>query len=357
MYLGYTPLEIHPMRKNKAFTLIELLVVISIIALLIGLLLPALAKANQSARETKDRAQMKQVHQGMLTFANSDKNGSLPIPGKIDRKGTTQGVGEVASQSNTTRSLYSCMIAKEFFTPELLLGPTEVNPVVIEMGKGGTAAYDYSQYSPAEDKYWDYNFGDKVSIFQNSMNTTDKIVKTEFALGEQNKVPQYCNTSYVHNALWGIRMNTMWKNSGDATKPLIGTRGLDSKKQNKLGQEAKDNYQHNYATQLIGPKQEWNGNLVYGDNHVEGINTIFPEGVTYECGGANPKRDDIYDADFPTSTTSDKATKCNTYGGQGGDKILPYSAGDTWLGMFSAKQDADAGIMALPLFDPRDDGK
>ena len=115
------------MRKNRGFTLIELLVVISIIALLIGLLLPALSKAQQNTKETKDMAQIKQVHSGMLIFANSDKKGSLPIPGIVDRKGTTQGVGQEATQANNTRCLYSLMIAKEFSTP--ISCPVQPKPI------------------------------------------------------------------------------------------------------------------------------------------------------------------------------------------------------------------------------------
>ncbi len=56
------------MRTNRAFTLIELLVVLSIIAILIGLLMPVLASALNSARKATCGSNLRQVGLGIQMY-------------------------------------------------------------------------------------------------------------------------------------------------------------------------------------------------------------------------------------------------------------------------------------------------
>lgn len=65
------------MTKVRAFTLIELLVVVSIIALLIAILLPAMRHARESARRTTCASQLRQVGVTMQAYA-SDHHWAYP---------------------------------------------------------------------------------------------------------------------------------------------------------------------------------------------------------------------------------------------------------------------------------------
>ncbi len=53
---------------RKAFTLIEMLAVVAIIVLLMGILLPSLHKARESAKKVKTQAQMKAIGEGLVAF-------------------------------------------------------------------------------------------------------------------------------------------------------------------------------------------------------------------------------------------------------------------------------------------------
>jgi prepilin-type N-terminal cleavage/methylation domain-containing protein/prepilin-type processing-associated H-X9-DG protein len=67
------------MRKLKAFTLIELLVVISIIALLLSILMPALSKVKEQARKIVCATNLKTLGLGNVMYATDSDEWNLPL--------------------------------------------------------------------------------------------------------------------------------------------------------------------------------------------------------------------------------------------------------------------------------------
>src|SRR5829696_218742 len=72
-------------RARRAFTLVELLVVIGIIAILIGILLPTVARARESARRASCLSNLRQVGMAMRFYAHDNRD-QVPLGYRIGNK-------------------------------------------------------------------------------------------------------------------------------------------------------------------------------------------------------------------------------------------------------------------------------
>ena len=112
-----------PLRKNEraGFTLIELLVVIAIIAILAGLLLPALARAKAKAQRTECTNKLKQIALGFRIWSN-DNGDKFPWQVAITLGG---------SENTTWWADHYRAASNELSTPKILTCPSEKTKTVI----------------------------------------------------------------------------------------------------------------------------------------------------------------------------------------------------------------------------------
>ena len=154
-----------PRHVRVGFTLIELLVVISIIALLIALLLPALGSARKQAQVMQNATHQRGLHQAFVIFGHSN-DGLYPGLEKVD--GETRLIpgsrgGEPTSSSGLggewPATRFALLIDNDFVSPEYVINPADPFPRdAWTYGKGGTdqagTRFDWRNFSYAVEEWY-----------------------------------------------------------------------------------------------------------------------------------------------------------------------------------------------------------
>lgn len=278
--------------NGKGFTLVELLVVISIIALLIGLLLPALGRARASAQQIKCGTQTRGIQQGFVSWAQSN-NESYPRPDILDRSNVTELAETPARGKNRTGNICSVMIFNKTLTPELFVSPAEKDPNIKVITE---AQYDFvnpnniALGTSAEQQaqaLWDPAFKGTPSGLDTSV-TICTVSSPDKPLVPRN----VGNNSYAHIPIIGNRVDYWSTISPIATIPIVGNRGpvyamtpqvpIDNVTvtwDSKLDDGSVPFEAGRGSTSMLihGGKTTWEGNVAYNDGHVKFETTSTPK--------------------------------------------------------------------------------
>lgn len=261
--------------RRRGFTLVELLVVISIIALLIGLLLPAISGAQRVANRTRCLTNLRGIHTGLVGFSTQNRE-AYPVPSAIDRANLTEAE---SVRKDRTGNIWSILIFQEIVSSrEVFVSPAEKNPAIRVILED---EYDFTDPGSG-----------RLNSERNTVNPELALYDPSFRGSPADPHPSDVedgigNNSYAHVPLF-YKYGEGWsavRNSADSV--ILGNRGpfydggLQPTPRNAEEWELRPGATgtDSITLQIHGGGNSWNGNVFFNDGHGEAYDNPAPENV------------------------------------------------------------------------------
>ena len=280
-------------RSAKAFTLVELLVVISIIALLVGLLLPALASARGKALQVQDSANLRSIHTGMVIWAQ-DNNEAYPNAERSDRQNITEAASNSGLSKNRSGALMSLLVYNQNIDISILVSPAEANPDIVVMSE---EQYEYRAPERAADtanrSQALYDPGLKGTPRDNDDYSVHNSGSFDWNLAGTSRDDNEGNFSYAHIPLAGAWLDLWSSVNATADQAILSNRGpVMGSAQGSTASKAptptaggisqndwepndsagEENGSLSSSLRIHGGKSTWEGNVCFNDGHVDFLN-------------------------------------------------------------------------------------
>jgi len=264
-------------RRQSGFSIHELLVVIVLVMVVVAFNVPVDAAARRTARRMQNSTQLRGIHQGLVTFANSNKN----IMAGLNSKGEILANGEEATgnsgDGDTVQARFWILLEGDFMTPEYIISPSETADV---------NEADWDRQNGIETLEWDNN----TKHYSYAM------------LGIKGVAGELPDANFAGRA-------AEWRQTLNSQAIVLSDRNTGDNATNQVQSIHTDD------------RGEWTGSVLWNDNHVGFENTQY-----FETKYANGR---LHDGQFGQGSDNLYSSEPDPDGNVGFDALMVIAGDDT----------------------------